>query len=63
MLKPMLKSLSVLKKWSAIPLVRYSLIGVVSVLWLIGLSDQMADPMQAVKYVGISLLMAAIAVA
>ena len=33
-----------------------------SVLWLFGLSDQLADPMQAAKYVGISLLMVAVAV-
>ena len=58
----MLKALTVLKKWSAIPLVKYSLITVASVLWLLGLSDQLADPMQAVKYVGISLLMVAVAV-
>jgi hypothetical protein len=57
----MTRTLAVLKKWSAIPLVKYSLIAVAAVLWLLGLSDQIPDPMQTAKYVGISLLMAAIA--
>lgn len=58
----MRKSLAVLKKWSAIPLVRFALILGVSVLWLLGLADQISDPMQTVKYVAISLLMVAVAV-
>jgi hypothetical protein len=57
----MRKSLVALKKWSAIPVVRYALIAGVSVLWLVGLADQIPDPMQTAKYVGISLLMVAIA--
>jgi hypothetical protein len=57
----MQKTLAVLKKWSAIPLVRYALIAGVAVLWLIGLSDQIPDPLQTAKYVGISLLMVAVA--
>jgi hypothetical protein len=57
----MQKTLAVLKKWSAIPLVRYALIAGVSLLWLVGLSDQISDPMQTAKYVGISLLMVAVA--
>ncbi len=58
----MLKTLSVLKKWSAIPLVKYSLIAVASVMWLFGLADQLGDPTQTMKYVAISLLMVAVAV-
>jgi hypothetical protein len=57
----MLKTLTVLKKWSAIPVVKYSLISAASVLWLLGLADQIPDPTQMAKYVGISLLMAAVA--
>jgi hypothetical protein len=57
----MQKTLAVLKKWSAIPLVRYALIAGVAVLWLVGLSDQIPDPLQTAKYVGISLLMVAVA--
>jgi hypothetical protein len=57
----MQKTLAVLKKWSAIPLVRYALIAGVTVLWLVGLSDQIPDPLQTAKYVGISLLMVAVA--
>jgi hypothetical protein len=57
----MRKSLAVLKKWSAIPVVRYLLIAGVAVLWLAGLADQIGDTMQTAKYVGISLLMVAVA--
>ena len=57
----MQKTLAVLKKWSAVPLVRYALIAGVAVLWLVGLSDQIPDPQQTAKYVGISLLMVAAA--
>ena len=57
----MLKTLAVLKKWTAIPVVKYSLIAVASVLWLVGLADQVPDMMQTTKYVGISLLMVAVA--
>lgn len=58
----MSKTLAVLKKWSAIPVVKYALIAVAAIMWLAGLSDQLYDPMQTAKYVGISLLMAALAV-
>jgi hypothetical protein len=57
----MTRTFAVLKKWSAIPLVKFSLIAVAAVLWLVGLAGQIPDPMQTAKYVGISLLMAAIA--
>jgi hypothetical protein len=57
----MQKPLAMLRTWLARPAVRYSLIAVASVLWLVGLADQVPDPMQTAKYVGISLLMAAVA--
>jgi hypothetical protein len=50
-----------LKKYTAIPAVKYSLIAVASLLWLIGFADQLPDVTQTVKYVGISLLMVAVA--
>jgi hypothetical protein len=56
-----MRVLAVLKKWCAIPVVKYSLIAVVSVLWLVGLADQIPDPAQTAKYVGLSLLMVAVA--
>lgn len=57
-----MKTLAVLKKWSAIPAVKYSLIAGASALWLLGLADQIPDPVQTAKYVGLSLLMVAVAV-
>jgi len=48
-------------KWTAIPAVKYSIIAVASLLWLIGFADQLPDMMQTAKYVGISLLMVAVA--
>jgi hypothetical protein len=56
----MLQTLSTLKKWAALPAVKYPLIAIASALWLFGLADQIADPMQVAKYVGISALMAAV---
>lgn len=56
----MLQTLSTLKKWAALPAVKYPLIAVASALWLFGLADQIADPMQVAKYVGISALIAAV---
>jgi hypothetical protein len=50
-----------LAKWTAKPAVRYGLIAIASVLWLAGLADQIPDVTQTAKYVGISLLMAAVA--
>jgi hypothetical protein len=58
----MLQILSTLKKSAARPAVKYPLIAIASVLWLFGLADQVADPMQVAKYVGLSALIAAIAV-
>jgi hypothetical protein len=58
----MTKTIAVIRKWSAIPVVKYSLIAVASVLWLVGLADQVPDLMQTAKYVGISLLMVTLSV-
>jgi len=57
----MSNAFAAVKRWTARPAVKYSLIAIGSVLWLFGLSDQLADPMQAAKYVGISLLMVTVA--
>jgi hypothetical protein len=51
----------ILKKYTAIPAVKYSLIAVASLLWVIGFADQLPDVIQTAKYVGISLLMVAVA--
>jgi hypothetical protein len=53
--------LTAVRKWTAHPAVKYSLIVCVSLLWLLGLSDQLPDVEHTVKYVGISLLMLAFA--
>jgi hypothetical protein len=53
--------LKVLKKYTAIPAVRYSIIAVASLLWLVGFADQLPDLTQTAKYVGISLLMVTVA--
>jgi hypothetical protein len=58
----MLQTLSTLKRWAAIPAVKYPLIAVGAVVWLLGLADQIPDPVQTAKYVGLSALIAAIAV-
>ncbi|HMF21975.1 MAG TPA: hypothetical protein VKG24_07590 [Pseudolabrys sp.] len=57
----MRKTLALLRKWTAIPAVKNSLIAVAGVLWLIGFADQLPDVAQTVKYVGISLLMVTVA--
>ncbi len=51
-----------LKKLTTNPVLKYSLIAGASALWLFGLSDQLPDLMQTAKYVGISMLMVAVAV-
>ena len=56
----MLQTLLSLKKWAAVPAIKYPLIAIASALWLFGLADQIADPMQLAKYVGISALIAAV---
>jgi hypothetical protein len=50
------------KKLNAMPVLKYSLIAAASLLWLLGLSDQLPDVEQTVKYVGISALMVTFAV-
>jgi hypothetical protein len=50
-----------LKKLNAMPVLKYSLIAGASLLWLVGLSDQLPDLVQTAKYVGITLLMVAVA--
>ncbi len=40
---------------------KFALIPVAAVLWTFGLADQIGDTMQTAKYVGISLLMVAVA--
>ena len=40
---------------------KYVLVAVASVLWLLGLVDQLPDVMQTAKYLGISMLMVAVA--
>ena len=50
-----------LRKYTAIPAVKYSLIAIASLLWLIGFAEQLPDVAQTAKYVGISLLMLAVA--
>ena len=40
---------------------KYGLIALGSVLWMLGLADQLPDLVQTAKYVGISLLMVAVA--
>jgi hypothetical protein len=53
--------LKFLRKCTAIPAVKYSIIAITSFLWLVGFADQLPDVEQTVKYVGISLLMLAVA--
>jgi hypothetical protein len=52
---------TVLKKLNATPVLKYSLIAGAAVLWLVGLGDQLGDPVQTAKYVGISLLLVVVA--
>jgi hypothetical protein len=59
--KTMLQILATLKKWAATPAVKYPLIAIASALWLFGLADQLPDPVQTAKYVGLSALIAAVA--
>lgn len=56
----MLQTLATLKKWAAVPAIKYPLIAIATVIWLVGLADQVSDPMQIAKYVGISALLAAV---
>jgi len=58
----MLQTLVTLKKWAAVPAVKYPLIVIAAALWLLGLAGQIPDPMQTAKYVSLSVLIAAFAV-
>ena len=51
-----------LKALNKKPVLKYSLIAGAALLWLFGLSDQLPDLVQTAKYVGISLLIVAVAV-
>jgi hypothetical protein len=53
--------LKYLRKLTAIPAVKYSIIAATTLLWLVGFADQLPDVEQTAKYVGISLLMLAVA--
>ena len=53
--------LKFLRKYTAIPAVKYSVIAIASLLWIVGFADQLPDVTQTAKYVGISLLMVAVA--
>ena len=53
--------LKFLRKLTAMPAVKYSIIALTSFLWLVGFADQLPDVEQTAKYVGISLLMLAVA--
>ena len=57
----MRKALDLLRKFTATPAVKYSLIAIAGLLWLVGFADQLPDVTQTAKYVGISLLMVAVA--
>ena len=57
----MRKALILLRKITATPAVKYPLIAIAGLLWLVGFADQLPDVTQTAKYVGISLLMVAVA--
>jgi hypothetical protein len=50
-----------LREYTAVPAVKYTIIAVASLLWLVGFAEQLPDFTQTAKYVGISLLMVAVA--
>ncbi|MDE2071212.1 MAG: hypothetical protein KGI70_00560 [Patescibacteria group bacterium] len=56
----MFEALEKLKGAMHRPGLKYPLIAIASVLWLVGLVDQISDPMQLAKYVGLSALIAAV---
>jgi hypothetical protein len=53
--------MSYLKQKLSIPLVRYSALGIASCLWVFGLVDQFYESAAMMKYLLLSLLMAAVA--
>jgi hypothetical protein len=48
-------------KLNQMPVLKYSLIAGATVLWMLGLADQLPDLTQTATYVSISLLMVAFA--
>jgi len=56
----MLQTLATMKRFAAKPAVKYPLIAIAAAVWLLGLADQIPDPMQTAKYVGLSALIAAV---
>lgn len=48
------------RNWCSRPIIKYPLIGITALLWLVGFADQIHDPIQAGKYVGITLAMCAL---
>ena len=53
--------MSFLKQKLALPVVKYSVLGLASVLWVFGLVDQFYSSASMMKYILLSLLMAAVA--
>ena len=53
--------MSYLKQKLTIPLVKYSVLGLASGLWVFGLVDQLYSSASMMKYLLLSLLMAAVA--
>ena len=53
--------MSFLKQKLSLPLVKYGVLGVAGCLWLFGLVDQLYSSAGMMKYLLVSLLMAAIA--
>ncbi len=56
----MLQTLATVKRFAAKPAVKYPLIAIAGAVWVLGLADQIPDPMQTAKYVGLSALIAAV---
>ena len=53
--------MSYLKQKLSLPLVKYSALGIASGLWVFGLADQFYESAAMMKYLLLSLLMAAVA--
>ena len=53
--------MSILKQKLSMPLVKYSVLGIASGLWVFGLVDQLYKSAAMMKYLLLSLLMAAVA--
>jgi len=53
--------MSYLKQKLSLPLVKYGVLGIASLLWMFGLVDQLYESAATMKYLLLSLLMVAIA--